>query len=115
MEGELDPEGVSTTDLNASNMLDLWFFTKKVSKTNIDKMINRITALSSKTLKYKEFDGNRYSGAYNCHTIVDDILNAGGLSGWTGRPWSWLTPWAYSLSFGITGWHSSVMYNTKNL
>ncbi|SFX80414.1 MULTISPECIES: hypothetical protein [unclassified Pseudomonas] len=115
MEGELDPEGVLTTDLSESKTLDLWFFTKKVSKSNIEKMTNRITALSSKTLTYKEFDGNRYNDAYNCHTIVDDILNAGGLSGWSGRPWSWLTPWAYSLSFGVTGWHSSVMYNTKNL
>jgi hypothetical protein len=95
--------------------MELWFFTKNLSKTNIDKMINRITTLSSKKLKYKEFDGNRYNNSYNCHTIVDDILNAGGLSGWTGRPWSWLTPWAYSLSFGVTGWHSSVMFNTKNL
>jgi len=115
MDGTLDPETVESDDMDSSTRLNLWFFTKKVTKSSIDKMFNRITALSKKKLTYDEFTGNRYKDAYNCHTIVDDILNAGGLSGWTGRPWSWLTPWAYSLSFGVTGWHSSVMYNTKNL
>ena len=115
-DGSLGEEGVNADDTYNAGSMNLWYFTKPISRTSAIQMLQRINAQGGKTLTYSEFLANRYtSDSYNCHTYVDDVLAAGGLSSVMGRPSSWLTPWFYSLSFSVSGWHSSVMYNTKNI
>jgi len=109
-----DGVGVTPDTLEKSDNANVWFFTKRINQDTAEKMFNRIEQLQNKTLKYSEFFGNRYNDSFSCHTIIDDILSYGGLSSKKARPWSWGTVYFYSLSFGISGWHSCVMYNTKN-
>lgn len=109
--GHIGVEYFQRETLNLDDDFEVWYFTKSISSKKAEKMLVRMKSLgSSKT--YGAILSNRFLDSYNCVTVVDSILWAGGES-W-GIASSASTPYMYSCTFGI-GWTQSRIDRARHM
>ena len=94
----------------------IWYYTKKISSSQYNRMQKRIAELGKKTVGYGKvfvFRGVFKDGSFSCVSAVDTILVAGGLSTSLGS--LALSPYGYAQTFTRFSWFMSYADNHKHM